>query len=59
MDVKGAKNAALQLRNHLLSGGDPRGLLINEVRWLCSMEILSFLYSPIHIPLDGQLSFQT
>jgi len=56
MDVKGAKNAALQLRNHVMSGGDSRGLLINEVRHfvVCSME-LSFciLQSAFHEQRDS------
>ena len=42
MDVKGARNAASQLRNHIMTGGDSRGLLITEVGTCivaCSMEM--------------------
>ena len=50
MDVKGAKNAALQLRNHVMSGGDTRGLLINEVRHfvVCIVWKCFYLFFNLH-----------
>ena len=41
------------LRNHVMSGGGSRGLLISEVGSYivaCAMEVFSSLYSLIHIP---------
>ena len=48
MDVKGAKNAALQLRNHVMSGGDSRGLLINEVRHFVVCSCYHFVFFNLH-----------